>query len=138
MKYIRSYESLEETYKALYVTPLIVEKTGCYLMSYYPIDIQKKIRMIADLINDKYKDDIVVGMVKSPVTGLIINKGDIEPIANQVYELYTGLEYGSRVVYGEGQMTRIKPDINICDGELLVRIGRYMDTLKGKTGVFKA
>ncbi len=131
--------TLQDIYKGLYITPLIVEKSHCYILDFYEKDFKKMITELCTFINEKYKDVIVINMRKHPMPGLIIKKeGNIQHIANDIYAFFNKSETDVRIVYGEGTMEKLSNNIHTSWGDLVIKIGRYSDKLKGKKGIFKA
>jgi hypothetical protein len=70
--------------------------------------------------------------------GLILNVGstEIENISKEIYNFFNQKNIDIRIVYGYGNIDEISNDIHQCYGNLLVKIGRKTDMLKGKKGIF--
>ena len=132
-------ESTHEIYKALYITPLIVDKSYCYIFDFYDSNFKKSIIKLCSFINNKYKDVIVSPLIKSPHPGLIVNKeSNIQHIAKDIYQLLEKYEIPCRIVYSEGELSSLNKDIHRCSGKLVVKIGKESDRLKNRKGIFKA
>lgn len=142
MKHINQYENFSENYKGLYITPEILEKTYCRFLHFYSDEVQRTILDLCNYINNKYKSYLVVKMIPDIEPGFIASdKADIEKISKEIYEFLKNRNVESRVVYGEGTVGSWSNNIHHCDtgrknGTLLVKIGRYTDSLKGQYGIF--
>lgn len=141
MKIIKEYNrfKVDNIYKALYVTPIILDKTHCHIIEMYDIDFRKSISELCKFINQKYKEDIVLKMHRRVQPGLIIKKNsNIQHIATDIYHFLNDKKLNCRIVYGEGEIDDIGNDIHSSYGKLLQKIGTKGDDLKNKKGIFKA
>lgn len=145
MRYLKTYESNSEMYQAFYVTPFYGSMPGAFIGDDHDkINIKQRRELfnntlynIVDDINNKYGDSLTVKMSRKPMTGVIL-KGDVYPIAQEVYDMFTNKGFKVRVVYGKGTMDRFDySDINMCWGNVLIKIGRYMDSLINKSGIYE-
>jgi len=154
MKYILEYNQ-SEFYKGLYVTPIILDEVYCRFLDWYEPKVKKTISDLCSFINSKYKDILIVKMKPNIQPGLIIKEGNIQHISKDIYDFLNKRNMSNRIVYGEGTIGEITNNIHTCDigrlgidgkriipqgpkGNLLIKIGRKTDALKGKTGIFKA
>lgn len=155
MNYILEYKQFE-IYKGLYVTPLILDEKYCRFLDMYEPKIKKTLSDLCSFINSKYKDVLVVKMKANIQPGLIAKKeANLQHIAKDIYDFLNERDMNNRIVYGEGSIGEITNNIHTCDigrlgiegkriitqgtkGNLLIKIGRKTDTLKGKHGIFKA
>lgn len=145
MNYILEYKQ-SESYKGLYVTPIILDEKYCRFLDWYEPKIKKSLTDLCSFINSKYKDILVVKMRPNIQPGLIVKKeANIQHICKDIYDFLNERDMNNRIVYGEGTIgTEITNDIHTCDigrgpkGSLLSKIGRKTDVLKGKHGIFKA
>lgn len=144
MKYILEYNKTE-TYKGLYVTPIILDKAYNRFLDMYDVEIRKAISDLCKFINHKYENVLVVKMKRNIQPGLIIKEeGNIQHIAKDIYDFLNKREIDNRIVYGEGTVSHFEKDIHRCDtgygpkGNLLIKIGRKTDELKNQIGIFKS
>jgi hypothetical protein len=132
-------ESKSEVYKALYITPLIVDKSYCYIFDFYDDDFKRNIIKLCSFINNKYRDVIISPLIKSPHPGLVVNKeANIQHISTDIYQTLEKYGIPCRVVYSEGEISVLNKDIHRCSGKLVIKIGKESDRLKNKKGIFRA
>ena len=156
MRYLQrfeSYNSMENQYSALYISPLILDATYCYGLSLYDPEFQRLMRQYVNEINS-LDYDWVVKLDRDKVQPGCIIRGDkqkIKQLSEECYRLFSQLpgcstegydqKSGCRIVYGTGRLNHIDPETIHRSGsgmDILVNIGRKLDSLKGQVGIYNA
>lgn len=121
----------------------------CHLIGVLPKDLKKEIFNLADKINEKWGDNIIIPLDKRPMPGCTTEPEVIDEVAKEVfdgfediYKRLTGYENVIRLVYGVGEMD--KDQINragsthtIGNFPLMVKVGRTLTKRGAPSGLFK-
>lgn len=114
--------------------------TYCNMPSLLPKDLQKEISILAEYINSKFKDVIVVPMDKSTIPVCVTYPESIEEVANEIYtgmnkifEKLVGENDVIRLVYGIGEMdenwieNKVETTHEIGSFPIMIKIGHFLD-----------
>ena len=101
-----------------------------------PTSMQSNIRQIANQINSKYKDSIVIPMDIDVHPGCTTNSESVEEISNEIYSEFVemmnrqGVENCIRCVYSVGELSNINVDSthHLGNDDVMVNLGRYLDS----------
>lgn len=122
----------------------------CYIFDSVPKPIQQNLIHIANDINTKYSDDIIIPMDTMLHPGCTTNPDRVEEIANDMYDQFLelsdrqGFSNYVRCVYSVGDIS----DINAISthrlyhksgrgyDDVMVKVGRFLDE-SDDTGIFR-
>lgn len=112
----------------------------CNLFNLLPKDLKDEVIRLADHINQKYKDVIVVPMDKSIIPGCVTKPEAIEEVAkeiydgmNEIFDKLIGETNVIRLVYGIGEMNKdwIEKETTttheIGNFPIMVKLGHFLD-----------
>lgn len=108
----------------------------CHTLSSTPKSFQENVREIANNINDKYSNSIVIPMDITVHPGCTTTPESVEEIATDMYDQFLelserqGIPNSIRCVYSIGELRNIDVDSthNLGNDEVMVKIGRYLDS----------
>ncbi len=108
----------------------------CHILSSTPTSFQQNVRDIANNINSKYSDDIIIPMDITVHPGCTTTSEKVEEIATDIYNQYLeladkqGIPNSIRCVYSIGELSNIDfPSTHrLGNDEVMVKLGRYLDS----------
>lgn len=124
----------------------------CHIISFAPKSFQQNISHIANDINSKYSDGIIIPMDTMIHPGCTTKPEIVDEVANDMYNQYCemmdrqGIPDSVRCVYSVGelddeQMNDVKSTHRLYGGEsgydkVMLKIGRFLDE-SDEIGIFK-
>lgn len=120
----------------------------CYIFSFLPTSLQNNIKHIANDINTKWANDIVVAMDVMLHPGCVTTPEVVEDVATDMYNQYSemmerqGIKDCVRCVYTVGELRDIDSDSlhhipNMAPIDpVLIKLGHYLDE-SDESGLFK-
>jgi len=121
----------------------------CHIFEFVPKSFQQNIIHIANDINSKYADDIVIPMDTMIHPGCTTKPEKVDEIANDMYSQYCdlverqGFPDSVRCVYSVGELADIdvKSTHGLLGGEdgydkVMLKVGRFLDE-SDEPGIFK-
>jgi hypothetical protein len=116
----------------------------CHILSATPKSFQQNAEDIANDINTKYSDSIVIPMDIDVHPGCTTTPELVEEVAtdmyNQFYELAErqGVPNSIRCVYSVGELSNVEVDSthHLGNDEVMVRVGRFLDE-SDEPGIYK-
>ena len=108
----------------------------CHILSSTPESFQKNVRDIANNINSKYSDYIIIPMDITVHPGCTTTSEKVEEIATDIYNQYLelsnrqGIPNSIRCVYSIGELSNInvKSTHRLGNDDVMVKLGRYLDS----------
>ena len=116
----------------------------CNTLSSMPKSFQQNVDIIANDINSRYSDDIVIPMDVDVHPGCTTTPEKVEEIANYMYQQYSelcerqGIPNSVRCVYSVGELESVNVDSthHLGNDGLMVEIGRFLDD-SDEPGIFE-
>jgi hypothetical protein len=120
----------------------------CYIFSFLPTSLQNNIKHIANNINTKWSNDIVIPMDVNLHPGCVTSPEIVEEIATDMFNQFSemmerhGVENCIRCVYTEGELRDVDSDSlhhipnRAPIDPILIKLGRYLDE-SDETGLYK-
>lgn len=116
----------------------------CHILSSTPTSFQQNVRDIANNINSKYSDDIIIPMDITVHPGCTTKSEKVEEIATDIYNQFLeladrqGIPNSIRCVYSVGELSNIdvKSTHHLGPDEVMVKLGRYLDS-SDESGIYK-
>ena len=116
----------------------------CHILSSTPISFQKNIQHIANEINSKWKDSIIIPMDINVHPGCTTTPDMVEEIAEDMYNQFCelverqGIPNSVRCVYSIGELSHVnvKSTHQLANDEVMVRLGHFLDE-SDEPGLFK-
>jgi hypothetical protein len=107
----------------------------CHILSATPKSFQKNAEDIANNINTKYSDSIVIPMDIDVHPGCTTTPESVEEIATDMYNQFCelaerqGIPNSIRCAYSIGELSNIDVDSthHLGNDEVMVRVGRFLD-----------
>jgi hypothetical protein len=113
----------------------------CYILSSTPVSFQQNVKQIAEDINTKYADEIVIPMDVMPHPGCVTKSESVEKIATDMYNQFSemaerqGIPNSIRCVYTIGELSHV--DVESTHrlfhksgkgyDDVMIKIGTYLD-----------
>jgi hypothetical protein len=116
----------------------------CHILSATPKSFQKNAEDIANDINTKYSDSIVIPMDIDVHPGCTTTPESVEEVATDMYKQFCdlverqGIPNSIRCVYSVGELSNINVDSthHLGNDEVMVRVGRFLDE-SDEPGIYK-
>ena len=116
----------------------------CQILSATPKSFQQNAEDIADNINTKYSDSIVIPMDIDVHPGCTTTPESVEEIATDMYNQFCelaerqGIPNSIRCAYSIGELSNIDVDSthHLGNDEVMVRVGRFLDE-SDEPGIYK-
>ena len=116
----------------------------CQILSATPKSFQKNAEDIANDINTKYSDSIVIPMDIDVHPGCTTTPESVEEVATDMYNQFCvlaerqGIPNSIRCVYSVGELINIKVDSthHLGNDELMVKVGHFLDE-SDEPGIYK-
>jgi hypothetical protein len=116
----------------------------CHILSATPKSFQKNAEDIANNINTKYSDSIVIPMDIDVHPGCTTTPESVEEIATDMYNQFCelaerqGIPNSIRCAYSIGELSNIDVDSthHLGNDEVMVRVGRFLDE-SDEPGIYK-
>jgi hypothetical protein len=107
----------------------------CHILSATPKSFQQNSEAIANDINTKYSDSIVIPMDIDVHPGCTTTPESVEEIATDMYNQFCelaerqGIPNSIRCVYSVGELSNVEVDSthHLGNDEVMVRVGRFLD-----------
>jgi hypothetical protein len=116
----------------------------CHILSSTPKSFQKNVEDIANDINTKYSDSIVIPMDIDVHPGCTTTPESVEEVATDMYNQYCelvdrqGISNSVRCVYSIGELNNVNVDSthHLGNDEVMVKLGRFLDE-SDEPGIYK-
>jgi hypothetical protein len=116
----------------------------CQILSATPKSFQQNVEDIANDINGKYSDSIVIPMDTAVHPGCTTTPEPVEEIATDMYNQFCelverqGIPNSVRCVYSIGELRNVDVDSthHLGNDEVMVKVGRYLDE-SDEPGIYK-
>ena len=116
----------------------------CQVISGTPKSFQKNSKEIANDINAKYSDDIVIPMDIDVYPGCTTTPEKVDEIAQDMYNQFCelaerqGIPNSIRCVYSIGELSNVNVDSthHLGNDELMVKVGYFLDE-SDEPGIYK-
>ncbi len=116
----------------------------CHILSSTPISFQQNVKSIADDINTKYSDSIVIPMDINVHPGCTTTSESVEEIATDMYNQFCelverqGISNSIRCVYSVGELSNVDVDSthSLGNDEVMVKLGHFLDE-SDEPGIYK-
>lgn len=116
----------------------------CHIFSATPKSFQKNAEDIANDINTKYSDSIVIPMDIDVHPGCTTTPESVEEIATDMYNQFCelverqGIPNSVRCVYSVGELRNVDVDSthHLGNDEIMVKVGRFLDE-SDEPGIYK-
>jgi hypothetical protein len=116
----------------------------CHILSSTPKSFQKNAEDIANNINTKYSDSIVIPMDIDVHPGCTTTPESVEEVATDMYNQFCdlaerqGVPNSIRCVYSVGELSNVEVDSthHLGNYEVMVRVGRFLDE-SDEPGIFR-
>lgn len=116
----------------------------CHILSSTPMSFQQNVVDIANNINSKYSNDIVIKMDVVIHPGCTTTPEKVEEIATDMYNQFCelaerqGIPNSVRCVYSVGELSNVNVDSTYSLGneEVMVKIGHFLDE-SDEPGIYK-
>ena len=116
----------------------------CHILSSTPDSFQQNVKEIANDINTKYSDSIVIPMDIDVHPGCTTTPESVEEIATDMYNQFCeladrqGISNSVRCVYSIGELRNVDVDSthHLGNDEVMVKVGRYLDE-SDEPGIYK-
>ncbi len=107
----------------------------CHILSSTPISFQQNVKSIADDINNKYSDSIVIPMDIDVHPGCTTTPESVEEVATDMYNQFCelverqGIPNSIRCVYSVGELNNVNVDSthHLGNDEVMVKLGHFLD-----------
>jgi hypothetical protein len=107
----------------------------CHILSATPKSFQQNSEAIANDINTKYSDSIVIPMDIDVHPGCTTTPESVEEVATDMYNQFCelaerqGIPNSIRCVYSVGELSNVEVDSthHLGNDEVMVRVGRFLD-----------
>ncbi len=116
----------------------------CHILSSTPISFQQNVKSIADDINTKYSDSIVIPMDIDVHPGCTTTLESVEEVATDMYNQFCelverqGISNSIRCVYSVGELSNVDVDSthSLGNDEVMVKLGHFLDE-SDEPGIYK-
>lgn len=116
----------------------------CHIFSSTPKSFQENVKQIANDINSKYSNDIVIPMDINVHPGCTTVSESVEKVATDMYNQFCelannqGLDNCIRCVYSIGELSNVDVESthHLGNDEVMVRVGHFLDD-SDEPGIFK-
>jgi hypothetical protein len=116
----------------------------CHILSSTPISFQQNVKSIADDINTKYSDSIVIPMDIDVHPGCTTKTESVEEVATDMYNQFCelverqGIPNSIRCVYSVGELSNVNVDSthSLGNDEVMVKLGHFLDE-SDEPGIYK-
>ena len=116
----------------------------CHILSSTPMSFQQNVVDIANNINSKYSNDIVIKMDVAIHPGCTTTPEKVEEIATDMYDqfcelaLRQGIADSIRCVYTTGELSNVdvKSTHQLSNDEVMVKLGHFLDE-SDEPGIYK-
>lgn len=116
----------------------------CQILSSTPKSFQQNVKEIANDINTKYSDSIVIPMDIDVHPGCTTTPESVEEVATDMYNQFCelverqGIPNSIRCVYSIGELSNVEVGSthHLGNDEVMVRVGRFLDE-SDETGIYK-
>jgi len=116
----------------------------CHIFSSTPKSFQENVREIANNINTKHQEDIIIPMDITVHPGCTTTSESVEEIATDMYNQFLdlserqGIPNSIRCVYSIGELRNVdvKSTHNLGNDEVMVNLGHYLDS-SDDAGIFR-
>jgi len=116
----------------------------CHIFSSTPPSFQQNVKEIANDINTKYSDSIVIPMDIDVHPGCTTTPELVEEVASDMYNQFCelaerqGIPDSVRCVYSIGELSNVdvKSTHQLGNDEVIVKVGRFLDE-SDEPGLFK-
>ena len=116
----------------------------CHILSATPKSFQQNAEDIANDINTKYSDSIVIPMDIDVHPGCTTTPEVLEEVATDMYNQFgelaerQGVPNSIRCVYSVGELSNVEVDSthHLGNDEVMVRVGRFLDE-SDEPGIYK-
>lgn len=116
----------------------------CHILSATPKSFQQNVEGIANDINTKYSDSIVIPMDIDVHPGCTTTPESVEEVATDMYNQFCelverqGIPNSVRCVYSVGELRNVDVDSthHLGNDEVMVKVGRYLDE-SDEPGLFR-
>ena len=116
----------------------------CHFLSETPKSFRQNVEIIADDINSKYSDEIVIPMDVDVHPGCTTTPESVKVVAEDMYKQYSelcerqGIPNSVRCVYSIGEMEKVNVDSthHLLHYPVMVNIGRFLDE-SDEPGIFE-
>ena len=116
----------------------------CHILSSTPLSFQQNAKEIADNINSKYSDSIVIPMDINVHPGCTTLPESVEEIATDVYNQFCelaerqGIPNSIRCVYSVGELSNVDVESThqLGNDEVMVKLGHFLDE-SDEPGIYK-
>ena len=116
----------------------------CHILSATPKSFQQNAEDIANDINTKYSDSIVIPMDIDVHPGCTTTPEVLEEVATDMYNQFgelaerQGVPNSIRCVYSVGELSNVEVDSthHLVNDEVMVRVGRFLDE-SDEPGIYK-
>ena len=107
----------------------------CHIFSSTPASFQQNVKEIANDINTKYSDSIVIPMDIDVHPGCTTKPESVEEVATDMYNKFCelaerqGIPNSIRCVYSVGYLSNVdvKSTHQLGNDEVIVKVGRFLD-----------
>jgi hypothetical protein len=116
----------------------------CHILSATPKSFQQNSESIANDINTKYSDSIVIPMDIDVHPGCTTTPESVEEVATDMYNQFCelaerqGIPNSIRCVYSIGELSNVSVDSthHLGNDEVMVRVGHFLDE-SDEPGIYK-
>ncbi len=116
----------------------------CQILSATPKSFQKNAENIANNINTKYSDNIIIPMDIDVHPGCTTTPEVVEEVATDMYNQFCelaerqGVPNSIRCAYSVGELSNVEVDSthHLGNDEVMVRVGRFLDE-SDEPGIYK-
>jgi hypothetical protein len=116
----------------------------CHILSSTPMSFQQNVVDIANNINSKYLNDIVIKMDVAIHPGCTTIPEKVEEVSTDMYNQYCelaerqGISDSVRCVYSIGELSNVdvKSTHQLGNDEVIVKVGRFLDE-SDEPGIYK-
>ena len=116
----------------------------CHILSSLPMSFQQNVVDIANSINSKYSDDIIIPMDISVHPGCTTTSEKVEEVATDMFNQFCELAERQRIpnsircVYSIGELSNVSVSSThqLPNDDVMVNIGNYLDE-SDEPGLFK-
>ena len=116
----------------------------CHILSSLPMSFQQNVLEIANDINTKYSDSIIIPMDIDVHPGCTTTPESVEEVATDMYNQFCelaerqGISNSVRCVYSVGELSdiNVKSTHHLGNDEVMVKIGNFLDE-SDESGLFR-
>ena len=116
----------------------------CHIFSSTPPSFQQNVKEIANDINTKYSDSIVIPMDIDVHPGCTTTSESVEEVASDMYNQFCelaerqGIPNSVRCVYSVGELSNVDVESThqLGNDEVIVKVGRFLDE-SDESGLFR-